>query len=149
MTKRPLCWHLYHLMVIVALILSIPLSVYAQSPPPGQWWHAPEMAKQLKLTRAEVKKLDNAFEASRLRLIKLKSQLEAEQFKLQAMMRRGNTGNKAIKAQHQKLEKARSALADERFSFLVKTRSILGNKRFQQLLDKTPTGRKAPNNRRR
>lgn len=132
---------LSHLMTIVALLLSMSIGAYAQSPPPGQWWHAPETAKQLKLTNSEVKQLDKAFEASRLKLITLKSRLEAEQFKLQTMMRKGNAENKDIKAQHRKLEEARTALADERFSFLVKTRNIIGNKRFQQLLDMTPTGR--------
>jgi Spy/CpxP family protein refolding chaperone len=124
------------------------LGAYAQSPPPGQWWHAPETAKRLELTKTEVKRLDSAFEASRLKLIKLKSRLEAEQFTLQAMMRKGNTHNKEITAQHRKLEQARTALADERFSFLVKTRNIIGNKRFQQLLDMTPTGRKRSTKRR-
>lgn len=108
----------------------------------GRWWHSSNVVNQLQLTGAEVQQLEQAFEASRIKMIKLKSLVEEEQFKLKTMIEKGNAGDAAIKAQHRNLETARSALADERFAFFIKCRDIIGNERFQALLDMAPTGRK-------
>jgi hypothetical protein len=41
----------------------------------------------------------------------------------------------AIRKQNRKLEKARSDLADAKFSFVIQVRKIIGHARFQQLVD--------------
>lgn len=114
----------------------------AQDTPPGRWWHNSKVVKQLKITGKEAKQLDEAFEDSRIKMVKLKSQVEAEQFKLERLMKKEKAKNSEIKAQYRTLEKARSRLADERFAFVVKARNIVGQDRFQKLVDMAPTGRK-------
>lgn len=114
----------------------------AQDVPPGRWWHSTNVVQQLQLTQDEVGRLDRAFEASRIKMIKLKSKLEAEQYKLKSMIEKGNADDAAVKTQNRNLEAARSALADERFAFFIRCRDIIGNERFQQLLNMAPTGRK-------
>jgi Spy/CpxP family protein refolding chaperone len=128
------------LAVVLTVVLAA-VTVYAQEAPAGRWWHSPQVAQQLQLSGNEIRQLEQAFEASRLKMIRLKSQVEAEQFKLQTMVEKQNSDNAVIKAQHRALEQARSALADEQFAYFVEVRQILGPERFQKLISMTPEGR--------
>lgn len=125
----------------VLMVVLAAATVYAQEAPAGRWWNSPQVAQQLQLSGGEIRQLEQAFEASRLKMIRQKSQVEAEQFKLQTMVEKRGSADAAIKAQHRALEQARSALADERFAFLVEVRQILGPERFQKLMNMTPEGR--------
>ncbi|MFZ1985057.1 MAG: hypothetical protein WAU91_11630 [Desulfatitalea sp.] len=125
------------LMVVLAAAM-----VYAQEAPAGRWWNSPQVVQQLQLSGGEIQQLERAFEASRLKMIRHKSQVEAEQFKLQTMVEKRSSDDAAIKAQHRALEQARSALADERFAFFVEVRQIIGPERFQKLMNMAPEGQK-------
>ena len=121
------------LTVTVIAFLTSALAYSAENGPAGRWWRQSQVVAQLKLTDGEVQKLEQAFEASRLKMIKLKSQVESEQFKLQNLVEKRNIDEKAIKSQHRKLEAARSALAEEQLSFFVKVRKIIGYDRYRKL----------------
>lgn len=121
----------FSLMIITMLVTA---TAYAQDPPSGRWWRSPQVANQLQLTDGEKERLEKAFSTSRLKMIDLKSKVEAEQFKLQTLVEKKNFDEAGIKAQHRKLERARTALADERFAFFVEVRKIIGHDRFQKLL---------------
>ncbi len=125
-------------LTVLAALLMTTVTAGAQNVPPGRWWHNPNVVKQLNITKSEAQRLDKAFETSRIKMVELKNQVEAEQFKLEKMMKKDNAKTPAIKAQHRKLEKARSQLADERFGFVVKARNIIGQQRFQQLVNMAP-----------
>ena len=129
------------LAVLPILVLTV-AAVHAQDVPPGRWWHSSSVVQQLQLTNEEVQRLDQTFEASRIKMIKLKSQVETERYKLKSMIEKGNADDAAVRAQNRNLEAARSALADERFIFFIQCRDIIGNERFQKLLKMAPTGRK-------
>ncbi len=124
--------HGFTLMIIILLATAM---VHAQSAPSGRWWRTPQVVQSLRLTDGEIQQLESAFEESRLRMIDLKSRVEAEQFRLQSMMEKRNFDEAAIKGQHRKLDKARSDLADERFAFYVQVRRIIGHERLQRLTD--------------
>ncbi|MDA8141741.1 MAG: hypothetical protein M0036_24110 [Desulfobacteraceae bacterium] len=128
--------------ILIIGLMALATAAQAQDVPAGRWWHSPQVVQQLQLTDGEVSQLEQAFESSRIKMIQLKTQVEAERFKLQTMIEKHNADDAAIKAQHNSLEAARSALADERFAFMIKTRDIIGNARFQQLVNMAPTGRK-------
>ena len=119
------------------------VAAQAQDAPPGRWWHSPSVVQHLQLSNSEVRQLEQAFDASRIKMIKLKSLVEEEQFKLKSLIEKHNADDTAIKAQYRNLETARSALAGERFAFFIKCRDIIGNERFQKLINMAPTGRKA------
>jgi Spy/CpxP family protein refolding chaperone len=127
---------------LVLMILLAAATVQAQEAPAGRWWHSKQVTSQLQLTSGEIQQLERSYEASRLKMIRLKSQVETEQFKLQTMVEKRNMDDGAIKAQHRALEQARSQLADERFAFFVEVRQIIGPDRFQRLLDMAPQGRR-------
>jgi len=132
-----------HVWTVVLIAMLAAATVQAQEAPAGRWWHSQQVVNQLQLSSGEIQQLERAYEASRLKMIRLKSQVEAEQFKLQSMVEKRNMDDGAIKAQHRSLEQARSQLADERFAFFVQVRQIIGPDRFQRLLDMAPKGRRS------
>jgi len=101
--------------------------------PMGKWWENPEMAKKLNLSDAEKATLKEAFNNSHRKLIKLKSNLEAERFELGNLLDKKTLDEAAVMQQFTKLEKARTELSRERFNFLVEVRKILGQERYQTL----------------
>lgn len=121
------------LAVTIIAVFTTALVQNALGEPAGRWWRDKTVVAQLKLTNGEVQQLEKAFEASRLNMIKLKSNVEAEQFKLQNLVEKPDIDEKAIKSQHRKLEAARSALAEEQLSFFVKVRKIIGYDRYRTL----------------
>jgi Spy/CpxP family protein refolding chaperone len=120
---------------LIFLALLVTTTGYAQQGPQGRWWRSSKVVKALNLTDGEVQRLEDTFNESRLKMIKLKSRVEAEQFKLQALLEKSKLDEAAVKAQNRKLEQARSELADERTAFVVEVRKIIGPRRFQQLID--------------
>jgi Spy/CpxP family protein refolding chaperone len=121
----------------IFLALSIVLisgAADAQKEPSGRWWRSSQVKKELKLTNGEIQRLEKAYNQSRRSIIKQKGRVEAEQFELQTMVENRNADAKSIKAQHRKLENARSDLAASKFDFVVEARKIIGHDRFQKLL---------------
>lgn len=121
--------------IIPILIMLAATVAFAQQGPQGRWWRTPKIAKALNLTQGEIRQLDSAWEDSRAKQIKLKSEVEAEQFRLQTLLEKQNLDEKAVREQNRKLETARSRLADERTAFVVNVRKIIGHARFQRLVD--------------
>jgi Spy/CpxP family protein refolding chaperone len=114
--------------------------------PMGKWWESPEMAKKLNLSDAEKAKLKGAFEESHRKLIKLKSNVETERFELGNLLDKKTLDEAAVMQQFTKLEKGRTELARERFSFLLEVRKVLGQERYQVLKEE---GRKRRSSRMR
>lgn len=101
--------------------------------PMGKWWENPQMAEKLNLSDADKTKLKEAFNNSHRKLINLKSNLETERFELGNLLDKQTLDEAAVMQQFTKLEKARTELSRERFSFLVEVRKILGQERYQTL----------------
>lgn len=128
-------------LILVTLLAAATAQAY--DGPHGRWWHSQQVVDQLQLLPGDIQQLESAYEASRLKMIHLKSQVEAEQFKLQTLVEKPDMDDDAIKTQYRALEQARSQLADERFAFFVQVRQIIGPDRFQRLLDMAPKGRRS------
>jgi Spy/CpxP family protein refolding chaperone len=101
--------------------------------PLGKWWESPEMAEKLNLSEADRGNLKEAFNNSRRKLIRLKSNVEAERFELGNLLDKKTLDEAAVMQQFSKLEKARTELSRERFSFLLEVRKVLGLERYQTL----------------
>jgi Spy/CpxP family protein refolding chaperone len=119
-------------MILIGFILT-PIMAFGQDMPPGKWWHMPRVVKKLNLAEAQVKQLDEAFYKSRLNLIRLKSDLEKEQFELETRLENKTLDENAALEQYKRLEQARVKLGTERFRFLLKIREIVGVEGFQEL----------------
>ena len=121
--------------LVPILIVLMGATAMAESGPQGRWWQTPRIVKELNLTPNEVRQLETAWEHSRAKMIKLKSQVESEQFKLETLLEKRKLDEKAVREQNRKLEAARSRLAEERTAFVVEVRKIIGRDRFQRLAD--------------
>jgi Spy/CpxP family protein refolding chaperone len=120
--------------IILPILLVIsPLIAAGQDVPAGKWWYNPKIQKNLNLNQKEIDELDRLFADSRRQLIKLKSEVENEQFELDQLLGKKKVNDADVKKQFQKLEKARKNLANERLEFVIGVRNILGANRFQQL----------------
>jgi len=119
--------------ILPVIFLVAPLYAAAQDVPAGKWWYSPGIQKNLNLSKGEIAELDRLFADSRLKLIKLKSIVEGEQFKLDQVLSKKKVDDAEVKKQFQKLEQARKNLANERLDFVIGVRNILGADRFQQL----------------
>ncbi len=119
--------------ILLAVYLTTPVIAAGQDVPGGKWWYNPEIQKNLDLSKKEISKLDKLFAKSRRKLIKLKSEVEHEQFELDQLLGQKKVDDAKVKKQFQKLEKSRNKLANERLDFVIGVRNILGSDRFQQL----------------
>ncbi len=119
--------------ILLVIFLITPAIAAAQDVPAGKWWYNPKIQKNLNLSKKEIGKLDKLFAKSRRKLIKLKSEVENEQFELDQLLGQKKVDDTKVKKQFQKLETARQNLANERLQFVIGVRNILGAERFQQL----------------
>jgi Spy/CpxP family protein refolding chaperone len=119
--------------ILLIIFLIAPVIAAGQDVPTGKWWYNPKIQKNLNLSKKEVGKLDKLFANSRRKLIKLKSEVEHQQFELDQLLGQKTVNDAKVKKQFQKLEKARTKLANERLQFVIGVRNLLGPDRFQQL----------------
>ena len=70
---------------------------------------------------------------NRRKLIDLKSVVEKERFELENLLESETLDEAAVMNQYDRLEKARSKIAAERFRFLLEVRKVVGHERFQQI----------------
>ena len=119
--------------ILLIIYLIAPVIAAGQDVPAGKWWYNHKIQKNLGLSKKEVGKLDKLFANSRRKLIKLKSEVENEQFELDQLLGQNKVNDTKVKKQFQKLEKARNKLANERLQFVIGVRNLLGPERFQQL----------------
>jgi Spy/CpxP family protein refolding chaperone len=119
--------------ILLAIFIVAPVFAAGQDVPSGKWWYNPKIQKNLDLSKKEIGKLDNLFAKSRRKLIKLKSDVENEQFELDQLLGQKKVNDAKVKKQFRKLEKARNNLANERLDFVIGVRNVLGPDRFQQL----------------
>jgi hypothetical protein len=119
--------------ILLIIFLIAPVMAAGQDVPAGKWWYNPKIQKNLGLSKKEVGQLDKLFANSRRKLIKLKSEVENEQFELDQLLGQKKVNDVKVKKQFQKLEKARNKLANERLQFVIGVRNLLGPDRFQLL----------------
>jgi len=119
--------------ILLIIYLIAPVIAEGQDVPTGKWWYNPQIQKNLNLSKKEVGELDKLFADSRRKLIKLKSEVENEQFELDQLLGQNKVDNAKVKKQFQKLENARKELANERLHFVIGVRNLLGPERFQEL----------------
>ncbi len=119
--------------VSLFLIFSSAIAGERNQIPPGKWSHNPHVRGELELTDEERTRLDKMFYEHRRNMIKLKSSIDNEQLEFSEQLEKKVLDERAVLKQFKTLESARSALAEERFMFLLQIRKALGFERFQKL----------------
>ena len=119
--------------VVLTVMISLPGLAAGQDVPAGKWWYNKKVVQNLNLTQKEIGQLDNLYVKSHRKLIKLKNAVEREQFELDALLGKKQVDDDKVRKQFKQLERARTDLANERLSFVIRVREIIGADRFQQL----------------
>ena len=119
--------------ILLILMINLPGLATGQDVPSGKWWYNQKVVKNLNLTQKEIRQLDQAWVDSQRKLIKLKNAVESEQFELDTMLGKKTVDDAKVRKQFNRLEGARTELADERLGFIIRVREIIGAERFQQL----------------
>lgn len=122
-------------MVVIVTMLAMAGPEMARGSSKWRWWQNDAIITQLNLSTEEIKALDDAYIESRSHMLAIKGRVEAERFKLEALLGRPEIDAAAIREQNRKMESAHSELAAERFDFLLKSREVLGRERFQKLTE--------------
>lgn len=119
--------------ILLIFMITLPGLADGQDVPSGKWWYNKKVVQNLNLTSKEVSQLDQLYENSHRKLIKLKNAVEREQFELDTLLGKKKVDDTEVRKQFKKLEGARTDLADERLGFVIRVREIIGPDRFQQL----------------
>jgi Spy/CpxP family protein refolding chaperone len=119
--------------ILLILMINLPGLATGQDVPSGKWWYNQKVVKNLNLTQKEIRQLDQAWVDSQRKLIKLKNEVEREQFELDTLLGKKTVDDTGVRKQFNRLESARTDLADERLEFIIRVREIIGAERFQQL----------------
>jgi Spy/CpxP family protein refolding chaperone len=119
--------------ILLILMINLPGLAAGQDVPSGKWWYNQKVVKNLNLTQKEIRQLDQAWVDSQRKLIKLKNEVEREQFELDTLLGKKTVDDTGVRKQFNRLESARTDLADERLEFIIRVREIIGAERFQQL----------------
>ena len=119
--------------ILLIFIITLPGLSAGQDVPSGKWWYNKKVVQNLNLTSKEISQLDQLYENSHRKLIKLKNAVEREQFELDTLLGKKKVDDAEVRKQFKKLEGARTDLADERLGFVIRVREIIGPDRFQQL----------------
>ncbi len=123
-------------LVLVAGLLILTGAAHAvDTPPSGKWWRVPAVTRELGLTDRQIDDLEDSFHRHRRKLIRLKKDVESEQFELEILVDTRVLDVDKAMAQHRRLEEARGALATERFAYFLDIRQILGIEKFRRLIE--------------
>ena len=119
--------------ILMIFMISLPGFSGGQDIPAGKWWYNQNVVQNLNLSQSEIRQLDQLYVDSHRRLIELKNAVEREQFELDTLLGKKTVDDATVRQQFNRLESARTDLADERLRFVIRVREIIGADRFQQL----------------
>ncbi len=106
--------------------------------PGGKWWDRAEIVKRLDITPEQQKKMDDAFQQSRLRLIDLHAALEKEEVVMEGLMKGPQLDDAKILPAVDRIAQARAELekADARLQLAL--RHVLTPEQWQKLNSDQP-----------
>jgi periplasmic protein CpxP/Spy len=106
----------------------------------GRWWSDPETAKRLSLTADQQKKMDDAFQQSRLKLIDLNANLQKEEAMLEPLMAAEQPDGPKLLAQSDKVAQARAELEKANTRMLLGIRLVLTPEQWKKVQAENPAG---------
>jgi Spy/CpxP family protein refolding chaperone len=123
-----------------------PLLERALGVPGGRWWTRPEMVQKLGLTAEQTKKMDDAFQQFRLKLIDLNAAVQKEEMIMEPLIGTEQPDEAKIVAQIDKVAQARAELEKTNARMLLGIRRLLTPEQWNKLKAEAPKA--APNVRR-
>ena len=111
-----------------------------QPGPGGRWWNNPEIAQRFSLNSDQQKKMDDIFQANRLRLIDLNATLQKDEITMEPLLAAENPDEAKILAQIDKVAQARAELEKANARFLLGIRRVLTPEQWKKLQAERPNG---------
>jgi len=106
----------------------------------GRWWNNPDMAQRLSLNSDQQKKMDDIFQANRLRLIDLNATLQKEEITMEPLLSSDSPDEPKVLAQIDKVAQARAELEKANARFLLGIRRVLTLDQWKKLQTERPNG---------
>ncbi len=106
--------------------------------PHGTWWDNPEMVQKLGLTADQVKRMDDAFQQFRLKLIDLHASLQKEELTLEPLVAADQPDESRILSQIDRVAQARAELEKANARMLLGIRRVLNQDQWKKLQAEHP-----------
>ena len=120
------------LLTLLSLIFLAEIN-WGQELPYDSWWHSQDLAKQLELTDEHIHQLDKLYLANHSKLKQLKITIEDAEIELDNLIGQKSMSDDEVRMQFDRLQEARTNLANELLRFEVRLREIIGDERLEQL----------------
>ncbi len=99
----------------------------------GSWWRNPRVAEEIGLSDQQKQQLEKISQASRLKSIDLRADLEKQQVILGPMLQTYHPDEAQVLSQVDKVSQARAALEKERVQTMLATRNVLTEEQWNKL----------------
>jgi periplasmic protein CpxP/Spy len=100
---------------------------------PGRWWKRAGVAKALGLDDAQVQKIEQIFQDSRLKLVDLHASLQKDEIKLEPMIEADNPDEKAVLGAIDRIAADRAALVKANAQMAFAIRRVLTPEQWKKL----------------
>lgn len=104
----------------------------------GKWWKNAELAQKLNLTDQQIQKMEDIYQAHRLRLIDQVAAVQKAEVTLQPMLEADRPDETQVIAQIDKVATARAELEKSNARMLLGIRQVLTPEQWKQLKTETP-----------
>jgi len=109
-----------------------------QAGPSGTWWRDAALAQRIGLTPDQQKKIEDAFQQSRLHLIDLTAAVEKEQVTMEPLLAADHPDEAKILVQIDRIAQARAELEKSNARMLLGFRNVLTQDQWVKLKAETP-----------
>jgi Spy/CpxP family protein refolding chaperone len=109
-----------------------------QAGPSGTWWRDAALVQRIGLSADQQKKIEDAFQQSRLHLIDLTATLEKEQVTMEPLVAADHPDEAKILVQIDRIAQARAELEKSNARMLLGFRSVLTQDQWVKLKAETP-----------
>ena len=113
-------------------------SVLAQNMPPGKWWQAEPVIRNLGLQRDQIERIEAIFRQNAKTMIDLKAEVEKNQVDLGILMDVETPDKDKVLTQVDQLESARARMSRMMTSMLVDVRRIITLEQWRKLQTMRP-----------
>jgi Spy/CpxP family protein refolding chaperone len=107
----------------------------------GMWWRGPDYVAALGLTPEQQGKMDDVFQAARLRLIDLNASLQKEETILEPLLEAERVDEAKVLPQIDRVAQARAELEKSNARMLLGIREVLTTEQWRRLQMQTGTGK--------
>jgi protein CpxP len=104
----------------------------------GRWWNNPEVAQRFSLNSDQQKKMDDIFQANRLKLVDLNATLQKDELTMEPLVASDTPDEAKILAQIDRIAQARAELEKANARFLLGIRRVLTADQWKKLQAERP-----------